>query len=147
MLSICLSLVITLRPFTRKPFNYEGGSSHKSCSCIFSAKLSKMVHRAFLHPPIEHFGAGFRSGTGVGWGQGSRSVWSRPLPEGQRWDGQRWEALYSQDYGGTEDEGGKEAGIILQRFRAAQNFSSTRGQVLLCGLGTGRWLDFSTSWM
>lgn len=83
MLSICLSLVITsLRPFARKPFNYEGGSSHKSCSCIFSAELSKMVRQAFLQPPAEHFGAGFRSGTGVGWGQGSRCVWSRPLPEG-----------------------------------------------------------------
>lgn len=83
MLSICLSLIITsLRPFTRKPFNYEGGSSHKPCSCIFSAKLPKMVYQAFLHPAIEHFGAGFRSGTGVGWGQGSRSVCFRPLPEG-----------------------------------------------------------------
>lgn len=83
MLSICLSLIITsLRPFTRKPFNYEGGSSHKSCSCIFSAKLSKVVRQAFLHPAIEHFGAGFRSGTGVGWGRGSRSVCFKPLPEG-----------------------------------------------------------------
>lgn len=48
MLSICLSLVITsLSPFTRKPFDYEGGSSHKLCSCIFSAKLPRWYNRRF----------------------------------------------------------------------------------------------------
>ena len=48
MLSICLSLVITsLRPFTRKPLDYEGSSSHKSYSCIFSAKLLRWYDRRF----------------------------------------------------------------------------------------------------
>lgn len=45
-------------------------------------RASEIACRAFPHPPVEHFGAEIPSGTGVGWAQGSRCVWSGPLPEG-----------------------------------------------------------------
>lgn len=51
--------------------------------------MSGVTGVEFLHPLIEHFGARIRSGTGVGWGQGSHCVWSGPLPGGSPVHGQR----------------------------------------------------------
>ena len=99
MLSICLSLVITsLRPFTRKPLDYEGGSSHKSCSCIFSAKLLRWYDRRFPTPLLSIVERGSALGHELG-GVREAAVFALGPSLRVACDGQRWElCILNEEY-------------------------------------------------